>query len=89
MWMLIPTGIILGNGMIFSYFALTNWWDHWLFMWPLEPLLVVGTVWLTVRLAGRGDRSRRTSRLIARTLGAVGTGWCILLTVAVLTRPWW
>jgi serine/threonine protein kinase len=89
MWMLIPTGIVLGNGMIFSYFALTNWWDQWLFMWPLEPLLVIATVWLTVRLAGRGEHSRHTSRLIARTLGAVGSGWSLLLALAALTRAWW
>ncbi len=39
-WMLIPAGIVLGNGFLFSYYALSGYWQHWTFLWPLEPLLV-------------------------------------------------
>ncbi len=88
-WLLIPTSIVLGNGMIFSYFAFTNHWNHWAFAWPLEPLLIISAVWLTVRLAGRGDYSRRMSRFMARMLGATATVWSILLAIAILTRLWW
>jgi serine/threonine-protein kinase len=83
-WMLIPAGIILGNGVLLSYYALTSNWDHWRFLWPLEPSLIVGTVWLTIRLAGRGDFSRRTSRLLARALELLAVVWFIIVVVAAM-----
>ncbi len=67
-WLLIPTGIILGNGYIFAYYALTGFWGHWAFFWPLEPLLIGVTIWYTLRLADREDgpdRVRRLSRVFA------------------------
>jgi hypothetical protein len=62
-WLLIPTGIILGNGYIFAYYALTGLWRHWAFFWPLEPLLIGITIWYTLRLAGREDGPDRVRRL--------------------------
>jgi hypothetical protein len=61
--LLIPTGIILGNGFIFGYYALTGLWVHWAFFWPLEPLLIGGTIWYTLRLAGRDDGPDQVRRL--------------------------
>jgi serine/threonine protein kinase len=63
-WLLIPGGIVLGNGFLFSYFALSGKWQDWTFFWPLEPLLLavciispfllnhqgVNGLWLTRRL---------------------------------------
>jgi serine/threonine protein kinase len=88
-WFLIPTGFMLGNGLIFSYFAFTNHWNLWAFVWPVEPLLIVGVVWLTIRLAGQGDYSRRASRLWARALGGAAAAWSLLLVAALLVRAWW
>jgi serine/threonine protein kinase len=68
-WMLIPVGIMLGNGIINGYCALTNDWNSWDFLWPLEPLLFIGTVWLTAWLAGRGDYTRQVSRSLGKKLG--------------------
>ena len=39
-WLLIPAGIVMGNGFLLSYFALTGNWQDWTCLWPLEPLLV-------------------------------------------------
>jgi hypothetical protein len=39
-WLIIPAGILLGNGYLLSYYALTGNWDHWTYLWPLEPILV-------------------------------------------------
>lgn len=66
-WLLIPTGTILGNGYLMSYYALTGFWEHWAFLWPLEPLLIVGTVWYTLWLRNKPDYSERVRRL-ARAL---------------------
>ena len=62
-WLLIPTGTILGNGYIFAYYALTGLWRHWAFFWPLEPFLIGVTIWYTLRLAGRDDGPDRVRHL--------------------------
>ncbi len=61
-WLLIPTGIVLGNGYLMSFYALTGAWPLWAFLWPAEPLLIGGTVWYTIHLAGQGDRADRMAR---------------------------
>jgi serine/threonine protein kinase len=86
-WMLIPVGLVLGNGLILSYYALTDNWEHWAFLWPLEPLLLIGTIVLTVWLAGQGDRSR-TSRLLARALGLLAVALAALVALVALASPW-
>ncbi|MBN2386694.1 MAG: serine/threonine protein kinase [Anaerolineales bacterium] len=43
-WILLPAGIVLGNGLIMTYYVLTGFWTHWAFCWPLEPLLVGGSI---------------------------------------------
>ena len=67
-WLLIPTAIVLGNGLLMAFYALTGAWRTWAFLWPLEPLLIVGTVWYTMRLAQQGEQGREVSRHLARRL---------------------
>lgn len=86
-WMLIPVGIILGNGLLFSYFALSGNWEHWLFLWPLELLLIIGPVFLTVWLAGHADFSRRLSRPLGWVLGFMAAAWSLILPLAALVVP--
>ena len=43
-WLIIPGGIVLGNGFLFSYFALSGLWHNWTYLWPLEPLLLAGSI---------------------------------------------
>jgi tRNA A-37 threonylcarbamoyl transferase component Bud32 len=66
-WLLIPTGIIIGNGLLFTFYAITGWWRLWVVLWPLEPLLIGGTILFTIWLAGQGDRGRQVARHLART----------------------
>lgn len=86
-WMLIPVGIILGNGLLFSYFALSGNWDHWIFLWPLELLLIIGPVFLTVWLAGHADFSRRLSRPLGWVLGFMAAAWSVIVPLAALVVP--
>jgi hypothetical protein len=67
-WLLIPTAIVLGNGFLFSFYAITNAWRLWAFLWPLEPLLVVGTIWYTIHMSGQGDRAHQVSRRLAQAV---------------------
>jgi serine/threonine protein kinase len=79
-WLLIPTGIILGNGVLMSFYATTNAWQLWAFLWPLEPLLIVGVVLFTIWLSGQGDEGRR----VANELGHLSKRLAIVLTPMVM-----
>jgi hypothetical protein len=83
-WMLIPAGILLGNGVLLSYFQVTGNWQHWALLWPLEPFLVGGVVWLTIRLARRDDSSRPLSRSLGCTLGLMSIVWSVAVALAVV-----
>jgi hypothetical protein len=67
-WLLIPVGIILGNGVLFSFYAITGLWHWWAFLWPLEPLLIIGSVLFTIWLADQGERGRLTARHLGHSL---------------------
>jgi serine/threonine-protein kinase len=67
-WLLIPTAIVLGNGYLLSFYAITNAWRLWAILWPLEPLLIVGAVLWTIRLADQGDRAREVSHRLAQAV---------------------
>jgi tRNA A-37 threonylcarbamoyl transferase component Bud32 len=56
-WLLIPAGIVLGNGVLFSFYAITGAWRLWIFFWPLEPLLVGAVIYATIRLAGDEEQA--------------------------------
>jgi serine/threonine protein kinase len=83
-WFAIPAGIILGNGVLFAYCSVTGNWEHWAFLWPLEPALVGGTVWFTVWLGGRGSVSRRSARPLGCALGVMGLVWGAITVVATM-----
>jgi serine/threonine protein kinase len=75
-WLLIPAGIVMGNGLLFSYFALSGWWTQWKFLWPLEPLMVGFSIiapFLLRRQEARGE-------WLARRVGIV----LVVLAVAVI-----
>jgi hypothetical protein len=74
-WFIIPAGLVLGNGFLFSYFALTGSWQDWTFLWPMEPMMVALSIiapFLLQRLKLRG-------RWLARRIGVT----LIILSVMV------
>jgi hypothetical protein len=73
-WLLIPLGIILGNGVLLAYYALTGNWDHWVFLWPLEPLLVAVTVAVTLIQASAPDRGQAFIRRVSHSLPRIVAG---------------
>jgi tRNA A-37 threonylcarbamoyl transferase component Bud32 len=86
-WMLIPVGIVLGNGILFSYSTLTGNWDHWVFLWALDLLLVIGTVLVTIWLADHRDFARDLSRVLGWVLGLLAAVWAIIVPLAALFVP--
>ena len=78
-WMLLPVGLVWGNGLLFSYYSLTGNWQHWAALWPLEPLLIVGTVWLTIQLARHSAQPDLWARRLGVALGAIGISWSVFI----------
>jgi hypothetical protein len=81
-WLLIPIGVLIGNGMMLSYTTLTGNWNHWRYLWPFELWLVLLVVMVTLWLARRRDRSRNVSRRLGQTLGWVAAIWSLFVAVA-------
>jgi tRNA A-37 threonylcarbamoyl transferase component Bud32 len=67
-WLLIPAAIVLGNGYLMSFYAITGAWPLWSLLWPLELLLVAGAIFVPIRLASEGERAERVSRQVARAV---------------------
>ncbi len=65
LWLLIPTGILLGNGVLLAYYNTSGHWEHWRYLWPLEPFLVGGVIWYTFN-----PGVRKNSEVWRRHLGA-------------------
>jgi len=82
-WFLLPSTILLGNGLLFAYCQVTGRWAHWAFLWPLEPALVGGSVWLAVRLAQQDDASRALARPVGCALGMASAFWAAVAAGAV------
>ncbi len=74
-WMLVPAGIVMGNGFLFSYFALTGWWNHWTFLWPLEPLLVGLSIVAPFLLIRQGQHGN----WLARRIGIALVGLAVII----------
>jgi serine/threonine protein kinase len=82
-WFLLPSAILLGNGLLFAYCQITGRWAHWAFLWPLEPALVGGSVWLAIRLAQQDDASRALARPLGCALGMASAFWAAVAAGAV------
>jgi hypothetical protein len=67
-WLTIPMIIIMGNGFLFAFYALTNLWRWWAFLWPLEPMIILGSVWFTMALSNQGEAGRQRAVRLAQAL---------------------
>lgn len=81
-WLLIPTYILYGNGLLLLYYVVTGNWHHWAFLWPLEVFIILGTIWYTINLAqDRQNAHQMSLRLGRRTFrrALIAAGITILL----------
>jgi serine/threonine protein kinase len=87
-WLIIPGGMIMGNGFILAYCALTGRWTDWAYFWPLEPILVAGSIiapFLTHRLPDGGIRLVRWLAIVVLVLA--GLVYLISLVAAIILSP--
>lgn len=86
-WLLIPGGIVLGNGFLFSYYALSGAWQHWTFLWPLEPILVAVSIIAPFLINQRGTAGLWLTRRIGHTLIVLsGIGFVVSLSIGILSK---
>ncbi len=86
-WLFIPGGIVLGNGFLFLYYAFSGKWQDWTFLWPLEPILIAGSIIAPFLLNHRGQVGLWLTRRISNVL--VILSWIVIifmLGVAVLSK---
>jgi serine/threonine protein kinase len=74
-WLLIPSAILMGNGLLFTYYALSGWWSHWRVLWPLEPLLVGLAIVAPFLLVRQGERGK----WLARRIGLVFIALAVIM----------
>jgi tRNA A-37 threonylcarbamoyl transferase component Bud32 len=81
-WLLTPTILLMGNGLLMSYTALTGRWNQWAFLWIFELWMVLGAIFFPIYLAKEPARARALSRSLGVPLTVVGAA--MTLVVAVL-----
>jgi hypothetical protein len=77
-WMVIPVGVLLGNGGIFLYCSFTGNWYHWIFLWVFEIWTIVGAVAAAIWLNRQRDRAR-LSRTIALGIGVIAFALSLII----------
>jgi tRNA A-37 threonylcarbamoyl transferase component Bud32 len=89
-WLLVPTLIVLGNGLLLAYAALTGRWGDWVFLWMLEPLIIAGAIILPLmikrRSAGPEFLARAGGALLSLLALLLIAGTCLASALASLMR---
>ncbi len=83
-WLLIPTVLLMGNGLLMSYSALTGRWNQWAFLWVFEVWLVLGAVFFPIYLAKEPARARALSRSLGVPLTVVGAAMTLIVAVLAM-----
>jgi hypothetical protein len=68
-WLLLPAGLLAGNGALMAITALTGIWRLWGWLWPVELILVGGLIVITINLGRR--HSNGSIRQFARASGTL------------------
>jgi serine/threonine protein kinase len=82
-WLLLPSAIVLGNGLLFAYCQITGRWGIWALLWPLEPALIGASIWVTIQLGRQEDASRPLARPLGCALSILSATCAVLAAGAV------
>ncbi len=81
-WLMIPAGILLGLSFLFTFSNVFDAWEAWAYIWPLVIFLVMGTVWWSVKWAGRGEITRRKAYEMGHRFSRIAYGLVIVVGIA-------
>ena len=89
-WLLIPATILGMNGLVFLFCAITDLWQIWAAIWPLEPLSV-GLSLLLVNVWQQSDGLARAGTILSMVAGfgfalmsLVLSGWVSVVAAVIL-----
>ncbi len=84
-WAIFPAGIIIGNGILLGFYAVTGWWQAWEFLWPLEPMIVLASLGYAFWLGAQGEnRLALTERAGQKLVQIAVLGLVIVTAIAAL-----
>jgi serine/threonine protein kinase len=66
--LMIPSGLLIGTGALMAFYSVTGWWTLWGLLWPLMPLLVLGSIGYAFWLAARGTEKETLTARAAQQL---------------------
>lgn len=78
-WLLVPVGILVGNGFILAYCSLSSFWGAWGFLWLVELLLVGSVIYTTGFLARKHADAGHSLALLLGKPVAILSGLLIII----------
>ena len=76
-WLFIPAGLLFGEAILMSYYSISNNWDDWAFLWPLQLFVIMAVVWYTINRASPRSQAQELAVSLGRRyrrLSIVGIG---------------
>jgi hypothetical protein len=74
--------MIMGNGLLLAYYALTERWQDWAMLWPLEPLIIAVSIIAPFWLMKQKDGGQAFVRWFGTGVLVVA-GITLIISVAV------
>lgn len=85
-WLMIPAGLLLGEGVLLSYYALSDRWEDWVFLWPLQVFLIMVVLWYTITRAVASAQPGELAVLWGRRLLRLAAGVIIVFLLILIFR---
>jgi serine/threonine protein kinase len=84
-WLIIPGGILVGNGLFLSYYTLSSRWEDWAIFWPLEPLIIAVSILTPFWLSKQTVRGKSLMHWLGKgTLVISGITFIVTLAFAIM-----
>jgi hypothetical protein len=83
-WLFIPAGLLFGEGLLLSYYAISGRWDDWAFLWPLQVFLIMIVLWYTITRAASSAQTRELALLWGKQLRRLALVVIGLLLIIIL-----
>jgi hypothetical protein len=84
LWLLIPAGLLFGEGLLLGYYALSERWEDWAFLWPLQVFLVMVVLWYTITRAVASAQAGELAVLWGHRLLRLAVGIILVYLLALI-----